>query len=100
MAMDTKSRYGFDKTSVRNKCWEAIKRDKSKLVIGSPPCTMFARRRKLSKFMYKDSRVCMLKFEDLLGQAKRYVKFGAEIYEYQRVNGQYFLRERPWLATS
>ena len=42
----------------------------------------------------------MLKFAELLEQAKRYVKFCTEVYEYQRSHGRYFLHEHPWLATS
>ena len=37
MAMDLKSGYDFDRISDCRKCWEAIKRDKPTLVIGSPP---------------------------------------------------------------
>ena len=33
-------------------------------------------------------------------QARRYVKFCASIYEYQRSKGRYFIHEHPWLATS
>ena len=41
----------------------------------------------------------MEKYELALCKAKRHVKFCAEIYEYQRENGRYFLHEHPWLAT-
>ena len=57
VAMDNKSDYDFNKTSDRNKCWEAIKRGKPGLVIGLQD---------FNRFMYKDSRVWMLKFEELV----------------------------------
>ena len=50
--------------------------------------------------MYKNDRDWMQRFEELLGQAKRYVKFCASIFEHQRAHGRYFLHEHPWLATS
>ena len=100
MAMDIKSGFDFDKSSDRAKCWEAVKRDKPTLVIGSPPCTLFSRLQELNKYMYRTDRIWMAKYEELLLQAKRYVKFCTEIYEYQRANGPYFLHEHPWLATS
>ena len=50
--------------------------------------------------MYRNDELWMLKFEELLDQAKRYVEFCAKIYEYQRKNGRFFLHEHPWLATS
>ena len=50
--------------------------------------------------MYKNDREWMQGFEELLGQAKRYVRFCAAIYEHQRAHGQYVLHEHPRLATS
>ena len=50
--------------------------------------------------MYKNDHEWMQRFEDMLEQARRYVRFRAAIYEHQRTNGQYFLHEHPWLATS
>ena len=75
-------------------------RDKPTLVIGSPPRTMFPRLQELDKFAYKSDREWMQRFEELLGQAKRHVRFCAGIYEHPRANGRYFLHEHPWLATS
>ena len=70
------------------------------LVIGSPPCTLFSRLQELNKHMYKDSREWMAKFQERMQQAKRYVKFCVDIYNYQRSQGRFFLHEHPWLATS
>ena len=95
MAMDMKSGFDFDKTSDRHKCWEAIKRDEPTLIIGSPPCTLFSGLQELNKFMYRDDRLWMAKYDELLCQAKRHVKFCAEVYEYQRAHGRYFLHEHP-----
>ena len=50
--------------------------------------------------MYKDDRMWMLKFNERMDQAKRYVEFCAKIYQHQIDNGQYFLHEHPYLATS
>ena len=38
-SMDIKSGYDFDSKKDRDRCWEALERDKPTLVIGSPPCT-------------------------------------------------------------
>ena len=88
MAMDIKSGYDFDKTSDRKRCWEAVLKDKPTLIIGSPPCTLFFRLQELSKHMYRDNHSWMAKYEELLCQAKRYVKFCAQLYEHQRTNGR------------
>ena len=100
MAMDLKSGYDFDKSSDRARCWEAVKRDKPMLVIGSPPCTYFSRLQELNKHMYRNDEAWMSKFEENIEQAKRYVRFCIKIYNHQRANGRYFLHEHPWLATS
>ena len=96
-SMDIKSGYDFDKAEDRKRCWEAATKDEPKLVIGSPPYTMFSRLQELNKFMYKNDREWMQRFEELLGQTKRYVKFCASIYEHQRAHGRYFLHGHPWL---
>ena len=57
LSMDIKSGYDFDSKKDRDRCWEALERDKPTLVIGSPPCTLFSRLQELSKFMYKDDRL-------------------------------------------
>ena len=51
MSMDIKSGFDFDKKSDRDRCWDAIKKDKPSLVIGSPPCTLFSKLQELNKFM-------------------------------------------------
>ena len=60
---------------------EAMRRDKPKLVIGSPPCTMFFGLWELNSCMYKDGRVWMLRSEELLNQAKCYATVCADVYE-------------------
>ena len=50
--------------------------------------------------MYKDDRMWMLKFQERMEQAKRYVEFCAKVYKFQIDNGRYFLHEHPYLATS
>ena len=37
MSMDIKSGYDFDNKKDRDRCWEAIERDRPTMVIGSPP---------------------------------------------------------------
>ena len=98
--MDIKNGFNFDLASDRKKCWDSIIRDEPKLVIGSPPCTMFSRLQKLNKFMYGEDLGWMAKFDVNLEQAKRYVDFCTQVYEYQRKMGRYFLHEHPLQATS
>ena len=50
--------------------------------------------------MFRDSTGRMEHFQERMQQAKRYMKFCASIYEYQRSKGRYFVHEHPWLATS
>ena len=99
-AMDIKSGYDFDLEIDRARFWKNIKEEKPMLVIGSPPCTLFSKLQELNKFMYRDSKAWMEKFQERMLQAKRYVSFCLKIYEYQRSEGRYFLHEHPWLATS
>ena len=87
------SGYDFDKAEDRRRCWEAVIKDERMLVIGPPPCTMFSRLQELNKFVYKNNGEWMQRFEELLGQAKRYVRFCAAIYEHQRAHRQYFLHD-------
>ena len=75
-------------------------KDKPTLAIGSPPCTMFSRLQELNKLMYKNDREWMQRFEELLEQSKRYVRFCTAIYEHHRANGRYFRHEHRWLAGS
>ena len=98
--MDIKSGYDFDSKKDRDRCWEALERDKPTLVIGSPPCTLFSRLQELNKFMYKDDRMWMFKFQERMEQAKRYVEFCAKVYKFQIDNGRYFVHEHPYFATS
>ena len=99
-AMDILSGYDCDKAEDRKRCWEAEIQDERIRVIVSPPCTVFSRLQQLNKFMYNKDREWMGRIEDLLGQAKKYVRFCAAIYEHQRAHGRYLLHEHPWLATS
>ena len=62
--------------------------------------TLFSRLQELNKHMYKNSQVWMAKFHEGMQQAKRYVKFCTDVYEYQRSKGKHFLHEHPWLSTS
>ena len=99
-AMDIKNGYDFDKVADRNRCWATIIREEPKLVIGSPPCTMFSKLQELNIYMYRNDRDWMERFQVNMEQGKRYVKFCTEVYEYQRKMGRYFLHEHPWLASS
>jgi hypothetical protein len=98
--MDMKSGYDFGNKKDRDRSWEAIERDKPSMVIGSPPCRLFSKLQELNKFMYKDNRMWMLKFQERIEQAKRYVEFCAKVYQYQIDNNRYFLHEHPYLASS
>ena len=100
ISMDIKSGYDFDNKKDRDRCWEAIERDKPTMVIGSPPCTLLSKLQELNKFMYTDKRMWMLKFQERMEQAKRYVEFCAKVYQYQIDNNRYVLHEHPYLATS
>ena len=42
----------------------------------------------------------MEQIQERMQQARRYVKFCASNYEFQRSKGRYFIHEHPWLATS
>ena len=98
--MHIKNGFDFDLASDRKRAWEHVVNDEPKLVIGSPPCTYFSRLQELNKYMYKDSKAWMDKFEANLERAKRHVRFCIKIYKYQKDHGRYFLHEHPWLATS
>ena len=61
---------------------------------------MFSRLQELNKHMYRNSTQWLEQFQLRMEQAKRYVRFCTQIYEYQRKQGRFFLHEHPWLATS
>ena len=42
----------------------------------------------MNKFVYKDDRLWMLKFQERVEQAKRYVEFCAKVYKFQIHNGR------------
>ena len=88
LSMDIRSGYDFDNKKNRDCCWEAIERNKPTMVIGSPPCALFSKLQELNKFMYKDNRMWMLKFQARMEQAKRYVEFCAKVYQYQIDNSR------------
>ena len=90
----------FDLAVDRKKVWGSIVRDKTKLVIGSPPCTFFSRLQELNQHIYRNDVAWMARLQDNFEQAKRYVRCCANIYKHQREAGRYFLHEHPWLATS
>ena len=50
--------------------------------------------------MYKDDKLWMLKFQERMEEAKRYVEFCATVYKFQIDSGRYVLHEHPYLATS
>ena len=90
--MDIKSGYDFDDKNDRDRCGEAIKRDKPSIVVGSPPCTLFSKLQALKQIMYRDNKMWMLKFNERMEQAKRYVEFCAKIYQFQIDSGCYLPR--------
>ena len=47
----------------------------------------------------KNDQLGMLKFQERMEQAKRYVEFCAKVYKFQIDSGRYFLHEHPCLAT-
>lgn len=98
LSMDFKSGYDFANKKDRDRCWKAIEHDKPTMVIGSPPCTWLSKL--LSKFMYKDNRMWVVKSQERMEQAKRYVEFCGKVYQYQIDNNHYFLHEQPYPATS
>ena len=98
--MDIKTGYDFNIAADRASCWAKIEKEQPTLVIGSPPCTLFSRLQELNKFIYRDSEVWMMKFQDRMRQAKMYVKFCTSICLYPRSKGRYLLHEHPCLATS
>ena len=77
--MDLKNGFNLDLAADRRKAWDSIIKDKPKLVIGSPPCTLFSRLQELNKHMYRNHVVWMAQFEDNIAQAKRYVSFCIKI---------------------
>ena len=78
--MDIKHGFDFDLAADRKNTWDSTLQDKPKLVIGSPPCTLFPRLQELNKHMYRNDAVWMAKFQEGIEQAKRYVRFCANIY--------------------
>ena len=56
---------------------------------------MFPRLQELNKFVYKNDLEWMQRFEELLGQPKRYVRFCASIYDTRGHTGDIFFTNTP-----
>ena len=87
-AMDIKNGYNFDLAADRAKAWKSVVEDEPMFVIGSPPCTFVSRLQELNKYMYRNDKLWMSGFAKNIQQAKRRVRFCANIYEHQRQAGR------------
>ena len=86
-AMDLTGGLDFDSAADRQTCWDFVIKDEPMLVIGSPTCTLFSRLQ-LEKFMYRDDKLWMEKFQMPMLQAKSYLDIRTEIYEHKRQQGR------------
>ena len=91
-AMDLITGWDFSREEDRKRAWRYIKVEKPKLIIGSPPCTMFS----ALQYMHKETPERV----ERLAEAKRHMEFMTEVYEHQLARGWWFLHEHPHSAAS
>ena len=87
--------WDFNKESKRRKAFEIIKRDRSKLIIGSPCCTEFPILQNLNK-----GKVDVEQRKEKMKEAIRHLRFVCDMYRCQSRNRGFFLHEHPLTATS
>ena len=87
--MDLMTGYDFNLEVDRKRAWEKIKKDKPKLLVGSPECRMFSALQILSPWNKKKQKG----YEE----AKKHLKFTCELYKHQISEGRWFLHEH-WPA--
>ena len=91
-AMDLTTGWDFTKEENRSRAMKYIEVNKPKLIIGSPMCTMFSQLQRMTGWSAEKQRRWT---ED-----RRHLKFMAQVYRNQVLQGRWFLHEHPATASS
>ena len=99
-SMDLITGWNFELKEHRDKAIEMIKKQKPRLVIGSPPCAYFSNLQDLNKHNQRFNEQWMARFNDNLIKAIAHIEFCIVLYRIQMDAGRYWLHEHPWSAKS
>ena len=91
-AMDLRTGYDFSKKEDQERARQQIRKEKPKLLVGSPECKMFSALQRLSAWTVEKAK--------RLVEAKAHMKFVCELYQEQIQEGRWILHEHPVGATS
>ena len=90
--LDLTTGWDFRRVEDRAKVWEYIKRNKPKLVVGSPMCAAGGD--------FRPPCACPSGKAKRWTEAKEHVAFVTEVYQHQAEKGHWFLHEHPATASS
>ena len=91
-AMDLRTGYDFSKKEDQERARQQIRKEKPRLLVGSPECKMFSTLQRLSPWTVEKAK--------RLVEAKAHMKFVCDLYREQIEEGRWILHEHPVGATS
>ncbi len=96
MSVDLKTGYDLVQPSVQQQIWHEIKRRRPRVIVSSPPCTLFSVLMRLwnAKRMKPEIR------KQRMNDANVMYSFSLEAGKHQVARGQGYILEHPTLATS
>ena len=97
LSMDLTTGWDFNREAHRKTAIEYVTKEKPKLLIGSPMCTMFSQ---LQHLNWGRSEERDQEMQRRYENAVEHMKFVAKLYKLQLDGGRYFLHEHPQGASS
>jgi hypothetical protein len=97
-SFDLRTGYDLADPATQARVVRHLQREKPKLVIGSPPCTLFSRLQALN--LHTQGPEWKAEFEKRRVQAVAHIEFCIRLFRLQRNRGDYFLFEHPESADS
>ena len=91
-AMDITTGWDFSKECDRRRARDYLDKEKPRLLIGSPMCTMFSPLQKMTPWSEQKQKIWR--------EHRHHIEFVAELYKVQMSEGRLFLHEHPERATS
>ena len=92
-SLDLMTGWDLSGRNQQKKVWELIEKDEPEVIVGSPPCTMFAMLQNINRARHSWNSEWKEKFEKELAKAKDHVAFCCRLHRHQMARGRYFLHE-------
>ena len=99
-ALDLANGWDLSTAEHREMTWRRLIMDKPRVLIGSPPCTLFTMLQNLNWARYGKDRDWRDTVRHALEQAKAHVDVCCEVYQHQLQRGAHVLHEQQWSASS